>query len=362
MSNTTLAAPPAQQEQRLARPSAAFGTRGIIISQYDELVRFAETVANSGLAPKGMEKPQAVFVAVQMGLEVGLTPMASLQNVAVVNGRPTLWGDAQLAVCRGTGELEVFEEWFEVGGVKTTRNPADYKDDTAAVCKVKRAGGQEVESAFSVADAKRAGLWGKAGPWTQYPFRMLRNRARSFALRDTFGDALKGFRSAEEVRDEEPERDVTPPSAAASKLFTQPEALPAPVEKVPASPTVVERARSRGVGKQAAAPSPEPAVPVEPAAPAQAPAAPAGVQSARDAEPAGLLEVPAEALAVQVRKLCERSNVTWPEVAEALNANGLADAVYVSAEDVPEPVLVETLRMWSQVVAAVKAMRKGGEA
>lgn len=360
MSNTTLAAPPAQQEQRLARPSAAFGTRGIIISQYDELVRFAETVANSGLAPKGMEKPQAVFVAVQMGLEVGLTPMASLQNVAVVNGRPTLWGDAQLAVCRGTGELEVFEEWFEVGGVKTTRNPADYKDDTAAVCKVKRAGGQEVESAFSVADAKRAGLWGKAGPWTQYPFRMLRNRARSFALRDTFGDALKGFRSAEEVRDEEPERDVTPPSAAASKLFNPPDALPAPVEKVPASPTVVERARSRGVGRQAAAPAP--AAPVETAAPAQAPAAPAGVESARTVEPAGLLEVPAEALAVQVRKLCERSSVTWPEVAEALNANGLADAVYVSAEDVPEPVLVETLRMWSQVVAAVHAMRKGGEA
>jgi hypothetical protein len=360
MSNTTLAAPPAQQEQRLARPSAAFGSRGIIISQYDELVRFAETVANSGLAPKGMEKPQAVFVAVQMGLEVGLTPMASLQNVAVVNGRPTLWGDAQLAVCRGTGELEVFEEWFEVGGVKTTRNPADYKDDTAAVCKVKRAGGQEVESAFSVADAKRAGLWGKAGPWTQYPFRMLRNRARSFALRDTFGDALKGFRSAEEVRDEEPERDVTPPSAAASKLFNPPEALPAPVEKVPASPTVVERARSRGVGRQAAAPAP--AAPVETAAPAQAPAAPAGVESARNDWPGELLEVPSEDLAGMVKKNCTQSGVTWPEVAEALNANGLADAVYVSAEDVPLPVLAETLRMWSQVVAAVKAMRKGGEA
>lgn len=347
MSNTALAATTAQQEQRLARPSAAFGSRGIIISQYDELVRFAETVANSGLAPKGMEKPQAVFVAVQMGLEVGLTPMAALQNVAVVNGRPTLWGDAQLAVCRGTGELEVFEEWFEVGGVKTSRNPADYKDDTAAVCKVKRAGGQEVESAFSVADAKRAGLWGKAGPWTQYPFRMLRNRARSFALRDTFGDALKGFRSAEEVRDEEPERDVTPPSAATSKLFGQEpkaEVLPAPVEKVPAP------SRRR---------SPKAEVP---AVSDQEPAPQAGVESARDAEPAGLLEVPADSLALQVRKLCERSSVTWPEVAEVLHANGLADAVYVSAEDVPEPVLVETLRMWSQVVAAVHAMRKGGAA
>lgn len=359
MSNTNLAAPPAPTEQRLARPSAAFGSRGIIISQYDELVRFAETVSNSGLAPKGMEKPQAVFVAVQMGLEVGLTPMAALQNVAVVNGRPTLWGDAQLAVCRGTGELETFEEWFEVGGVKTTRNPAEYKDDTAAVCKVKRTGGQEVESAFSVADAKRAGLWGKAGPWTQYPFRMLRNRARSFALRDTFGDALKGFRSAEEAKDDEPERDVTPPNAAASALFKdQPAALPAPVEK--AAAPVVERARSRGVGRQAAAPVPAPVVAAAPETPAAGEFS--GVESARADEAPGLLDVPAEPMARQVAKLCERDGVTWPQVAEALHANGLADAVFDRPEDVPEEVLAEALRMWAQVVAAVKAMRKGGEA
>lgn len=352
MSNTTLAAPSAQTDQRIARPSAAFGSRGIIISQYDELVRFAETVANSGLSPKGMEKPQAVFVAVQMGLEVGLTPMAALQNVAVVNGRPTLWGDAQLAVCRGTGELETFEEWFEVAGQRTSRNPSEYKDDTAAVCKVKRAGGQEVESAFSVADAKRAGLWGKAGPWTQYPFRMLRNRARSFALRDTFGDALKGFRSAEEARDDEPERDVTPPNAAASALFKdQPAALPAPVEKAPAP--VVERARSPR--------QPRAAAPVQVVA-ESAPAASPGVESARADEVPGLLDVPAESLAAQVAKLCERSSVSWSEVSEALHANGLADAVFDRPEDVPEEVLAEALRMWAQVVAAVHAMRKGGEA
>lgn len=355
MNNTTLAATTAQQEQRLARPSAAFGTRGIIISQYDELVRFAETVAHSGLAPKGMEKPQAVFVAVQMGLEVGLTPMASLQNVAVVNGRPTLWGDAQLAVCRGTGELEVFEEWFEVGGVKTTRNPADYKDDTAAVCKVKRAGGQEVESAFSVADAKRAGLWGKTGPWTQYPFRMLRNRARSFALRDTFGDALKGFRSAEEVRDEEPERDVTPPSAATSKLFGQDpkaEALPAPVEKVPAP------SRRR---------SPKAEVP---AVSDQEPAPQAGVESARidklmlDAERYTelMLDAPDPRLAIPVKMNCEQAGLAWADVAEALSVNGLAEAVYDRPEDMPPSVLAETLRMWPQVVAAVNAMKEGGAA
>lgn len=356
MSNTTQAASPAPTEQRLARPSAAFGTRGIIISQYDELVRFAETVANSGLAPKGMEKPQAVFVAVQMGLEVGLTPMAALQNVAVVNGRPTLWGDAQLAVCRGTGELEVFEEWFEVGGVKTTRNPADYKDDTAAVCKVKRAGGQEVESAFSVADAKRAGLWGKAGPWTQYPFRMLRNRARSFALRDTFGDALKGFRSAEEVKDEELERDVTPPSAAASALFKdqQPAALPAAVEKAPAS--VVERARSRGVGRQAQAPA---SAPVVAAAPEAAAGDSSEVESACADETPGLLDVPATPLLQQVKRKLETAGLKWSDVLERLQSNGIGGEEFVSLEEADEQLLSDTL---THFAALVKLLKKGGEA
>lgn len=185
----------------LQKQSASFGQRGIEIRSYDELVRLAQTIADSGLAPKGLDKPQSIFVAIQMGMEVGLSPMASVQNVAVVNGRPTLWGDAVLAACRGTGELEVFEEWFESDGVASPRNPTKYDDNTCAVCRVKRRGGQVIEQAFSVSDAKRAGLWGKAGPWTQYPFRMLRSRARSFALRDGFGDALRGFRVAEEEMD-----------------------------------------------------------------------------------------------------------------------------------------------------------------
>jgi len=59
----------------------------------------------------------------------------------------------------------------------------------------------EIVSVFSVADAKKAGLWGKAGPWQQYPKRMLQMRARGFALRDAFPDVLRGVISAEEAAD-----------------------------------------------------------------------------------------------------------------------------------------------------------------
>jgi predicted ATPase len=52
-----------------------------------------------------------------------------------------------------------------------------------------------------VADAKKAGLWGKTGPWSQYSKRMLQLRARGFALRDAFPDVLKGLVTAEEAQD-----------------------------------------------------------------------------------------------------------------------------------------------------------------
>jgi hypothetical protein len=226
-----------QKTNALAVKSAVpIGNRGITPTDMDGLWRFATAVHKSGLSPKGLETAEAVFVAIEMGLEVGLPMMAALQNIAVINGRPTIWGDAQLAVCRGTGELTEFTEWYEEKGTKLPRNPATFTDETCAVCRVQREGYAPAETSFSVADAKRASLWGKTGPWTQYPARMLRFRARSFALRDQFGDALRGLRTAEEVMDDPVEvaRNVTP-KVKFAKVSAPAESLPepAPVELIP---------------------------------------------------------------------------------------------------------------------------------
>lgn len=166
----------------------AVGRRGLELRTLDDMWRFATCVAKSGLAPKGVETAEAIVVAVQMGAEIGLTPMASLQNIAVINGRPSLWGDAMLAVCRSSGVFD--ESQFE-----------EVVTDKGASCTVCRIGGKPITRTFSADDAKKAGLLGKAGPWSSYPQRMLQMRARSFALRDGFGDFLRGIRSTEEERD-----------------------------------------------------------------------------------------------------------------------------------------------------------------
>lgn len=151
-------------------------------------MELAAWIAKSDLAPRDYkDKPQNVLIAMQMGLEVGLSPMQSLQNIAVINGRPSIWGDSMLALCQNHRDFESINE-------------NDSTNDVG-VCVVKRRGMEPQRREFRVEDAKKAGLWGKQGPWQTAPARMLKLRARAFALRDTFADALRGLQSAEEMRD-----------------------------------------------------------------------------------------------------------------------------------------------------------------
>ncbi len=193
------------------KPPVIVGERGIQLTSMDDLWRFAGVVAGSGLAPKGVERQESIFVAVQLGLELGISPMAALQNIAVINGRPGIFGDAALALVRNSAVFGDFEEWFEVSGKRIRGNPIKWTDDVTAWASSLRAGQPEERrryTSFSVADAKVAGLWGKTGrdgqptPWTTHPGRMMMFRARNFNLRDNFGDVLKGLRGAEEIQDD----------------------------------------------------------------------------------------------------------------------------------------------------------------
>ena len=165
---------------------------GLALATMGEAMQFAKMVSQSDFAPKDFKgKPESCLLAIQHGSEVGLSPMQSLQSIAVINGRPTIWGDAALALVQSSPACEYVREYIDGEG-----------DKAVAVCEVKRRGyPAPTEAHFSMADAKRAGLAGKSGPWTQYPTRMLALRARGFALRNAFADALRGLVTAEEAQD-----------------------------------------------------------------------------------------------------------------------------------------------------------------
>jgi len=180
------------------------GRRGLEITDIEGLWRFARMVFLSGFAPKGFPSIESIAVAIEAGLELGLPPLSSLQNIAVINGRPTLYGDLVKGVVMGSKVCEWIKESFEGNR---------YNDDFRAVCISQRRGAPEPHrTEFSVADARRAKLWGKEGPWTFYPDRMLMARARNFNLRDQFADVLKGFYSSDETEVVEA-ADLPPPAA-----------------------------------------------------------------------------------------------------------------------------------------------------
>ena len=190
---------------------------------FEEAMRFAGMLAKSTMVPKDFQnRPENVLVAVQWGREIGLGPLQALQNIAVINGRPSVWGDAMLALVRGSGLSASIKETIEGEG-----------DAAVATCRVQRRDDpNEIVGTFSVADAKKAGLWGKAGPWQQYPRRMLQLRARGFALRDGFPDVLRGVISAEEAADMPADtfRGVTIQAAAEHTIEAEPVAPEPPPE------------------------------------------------------------------------------------------------------------------------------------
>lgn len=220
--------------------SAAGDSFSLTPRNLTEAMEYAKLIASSGICPTNYQgKPGDVLVAVQYGLELGLPPMQAVQSVAVINGKPSVYGDALLAVVQRSGLLESIEE-FDASKAFTEKR---------GWCKVKRKGDPVPnEASFTWKDAELAKLIGKQGPWSMYPGRMLQMRARGFALRDKFADVLKGAITVEEAQDYEVvatqtgtsgERvDIMRPKRASATATAKPVQEPlVVVEAPPAEPT-----------------------------------------------------------------------------------------------------------------------------
>ncbi len=166
----------------------------INVNSWSDALGAAEMIAKTNLCPPNYRnKKEDIIVAWAMGTELGMKPMQSLQHIAVINGKPCLYGDGLLALVKNDPRCLGVQETTEGEG-----------DDYTAVCSVKRKyDDKNIETTvckFSIKDAKRAKLFNRP-VWQSYPQRMLQMRARGFALRNAFPDALSGFISQEEAED-----------------------------------------------------------------------------------------------------------------------------------------------------------------
>lgn len=146
-----------------------------------EAFQLADMLSSSTIVPSAYRgNPGNVLVAMQLASQLGMALLQAMSSIYVVDGKPKLYGDAPLAICRASTACEWVRESFD-------------EESMAATCSAKRRGERDpIIRSFSEADARKAGLWGK-NVWAKHPKRMLQMRARSWCLNDAFPDALMGL-------------------------------------------------------------------------------------------------------------------------------------------------------------------------
>lgn len=193
------------------RAGAALAT--FVPTNMDEVKRMAQWAAVGGMAPKSLTENKnveqataACAIAIMAGAELGLTPMMALRSYAVVNGRPTLWGDGLIAVVMKS-------PMYKQGSLRRGY------DEKAKLgwCEAERTDGSKWREEFTEAQAKKANLLSKKGPWQEYPDVMMTRRAISKCLNFLFADVLGGFVTEDEAYYSYETVDVTPRQVAATQ-------------------------------------------------------------------------------------------------------------------------------------------------
>jgi len=180
-----------------------------------ELARMLSNIAGSSF----QNNISKIATAILAGQEAGLGPVYSVRNIAIINGNPTMYGDALMALVQASGMLEKLVKRqtgldFDIEHTPREKWPDGYGWQIELH---RRKQEEPYRGKFTVGDARRAGLWTdtRRKPWFEYPDRMLYRRALAFPVRDGFADVLAGLTVREEVEDYSvgtggEKRDLTP--------------------------------------------------------------------------------------------------------------------------------------------------------
>lgn len=207
------------------------------------VARLAEFIAGTDFVPKAYrDQPAAVAAAILAGREMGIGPMASLQHLYVVEGRPAMSAQMMRALVMRDGHT------FRV------------VESTASRCTVTgRRRGESTDRepvTWTGEEVRRAGLANRP-TWQRYPRQMLMARATAELCRAVFPDVLGGMTYAVEEAADMPAEDgqLVADEPAPAKVIRRraTKAAPAAPEPQP-PPTLPDR------GEVAASP-PTPAPP-----------------------------------------------------------------------------------------------------
>lgn len=215
--------------KRAPKPSSTVATLVPVVNgklapvDLDGFGALAHMFCKAGCAPRGLEDPGAMTVALIAGSELGLSWTQTLSNIMVVNHKPSVYGDAILGLVQNRAEgYHSCKVIYEEDGKECEKKPRDEMGDSYAcvvtififppiLLRLKELSNEDYalvpyRASFSVAEAKAAGLWNKSGPWTLYTNDMLYRRSLARSARVASPEALLGMSSVEEMRDVQEER------------------------------------------------------------------------------------------------------------------------------------------------------------
>lgn len=165
-------------------PAGSLAPSAITPTSFAEVRELAALAVKSGLISEAITTPEAAFVIIATGLEMGLSPMQSLRGIHVIEGKPVLSADLLVALAKRSPDCIYFRL------VESTYERATYEA-------MRRGDPKPTTLTWTLEDARRAELAHKR-TWKAHPAAMLRARCAAALARAVFPDLLLGVYEEDE--------------------------------------------------------------------------------------------------------------------------------------------------------------------
>lgn len=222
-----------QQKEQMARAQFELSSVGQMLKQFEVTQRMAQMYSKSGLVPKSYQGNLAdCAIAVDMAIRMNCNPVTVMQNLVIVQGRPT-WQSQFLVACINksgrfttlqyatrvdgmVGKIEYEDnEWDNVNRRNTlVKKTFDGTKVPNLCCKAYatdlKTGEVVYGTEISIKMAVQERWYTKSGSkWQTMAEQMLKYRAAAFFQRVYAPEISMGFHTSEEIEDAE-FVDVTP--------------------------------------------------------------------------------------------------------------------------------------------------------
>ena len=162
----------------------------------NNLLEQAKFLSNSTIVPvQYQRKPENCYIAIDMANRMGVPVMMVMQNLYIVQGKPSWSGTAIKSMLENSGKFEDLETVYV--GQPNTDNWGAF-----VTAKLKKNGKVLKGATVTIKTAKDEGWYNKAGSkWKTMPELMLTYRANAWFARQFAPELLMGLQSVEEVED-----------------------------------------------------------------------------------------------------------------------------------------------------------------